>query len=103
MTCLALVRDFLVFGSASGVITTVYLPELALVSEFRHDGGPITAVFPNQMGTRVAFLSDQDGFIYSPVDDTITPVPKMPPQVTPPASPRHPSPTPAPAAANNPH
>ena len=58
----------------------VYLPELAVVSEFRHDA-PIAALFPNALGTRVAFLdATGGGYLLSPVDDTKLPIPKLPPR-----------------------
>ena len=80
VTCLALTKDFLLYGTQSGVIAMVYLPDLTLVSEYRHDA-PIAALFPNTLGTRVAFLdATQSGHLLSPVDDTILPIPKLPAQ-----------------------
>ena len=80
VTCLAMTRDFLIYGTGRGIITMVYLPELATVCDFRHEL-PIISVFPNQLGTRIAFIDEQgQGFLLSPVDDRLIPVPKLPNQ-----------------------
>ena len=63
VTCLAMTRDFLIYGTGRGIITMVYLPELATVCDFRHEL-PIISVFPNQLGTRIAFIDEQgQGFL----------------------------------------
>lgn len=43
VTCLALTKDFLLYGTQRGKIVMVYLAELATISEFRHDA-PIVRI-----------------------------------------------------------
>ena len=67
-------------GTQRGTITIVYLPELQTVHEFTYDA-PIGTLFPNQLGTRVAFLdANGSGQLLSPVDDSCVAVPKLPHQ-----------------------
>ena len=70
VTCLSLTRDFLIFGTSRGTITMIYLPELAVVCDFSHDGGAIASIFPNNLGTRVAYLdASGGGYLLSPVSE----------------------------------
>ena len=78
VSCLALTAEFLIYGTRRGTVTYVYLPELAQVSEFRHDS-PVTACFPNASGTRVAFVDAAGlGHLLSPIDESVLPIPQLP-------------------------
>ena len=81
VTCLAMTKEFLIYGTQRGVITVVYLPEMSVVAEFRHEGA-IVDVFPNALGTRVAFVdASRSAFLLSPVDDSVLPLPRLPPNL----------------------
>ena len=60
ITSVAMTRDFLVYGTASGNIVYYYLPGKTAVSEYRHEVEGvecgIVKVYPNQLGTRCAFI-----------------------------------------------
>ena len=81
VTCLAMTKEFLIYGTQRGVITVVYLPEMSVVAEFRHEGA-IVDVFPNALGTRIAFVdASRSAFLLSPVDDSVLPLPRLPPNL----------------------
>jgi len=81
VTCLALTKDFLLYGTQRGKIVMVHLTELATVSEFRHDA-PITKLCPNELGTRIVFIDGTTcGHVFSPVGNQSVPLPKLPKDV----------------------
>ena len=58
------------FIRLAGTIHHYSLHDNVQVSEFRHEGSGVIAIFPNRQGTQVLFLDDQHrGFLYTPVDD----------------------------------
>jgi WD repeat-containing protein 19 len=79
ITCLALTKDFLIFGTAEGNLFYFYLDSWSMVNEFRHEGGVGTRkLFPNSSGTRCIFIdNNNDGFLYSPVNDHLLKVPNF--------------------------
>ena len=77
ITCCQLTPDFLVYGSAEGAICFFFLEEWRMVSEFKHDTS-VRYLAPDPSGTRLAFIDDKgDGYVYSPVDDSLVEIPSM--------------------------
>merc|ERR1719191_2449046 len=46
ITCMAMSKDFLVYGTARGTIVYVSIADFAQISEYRHEAG-IVKIFPN--------------------------------------------------------
>ena len=72
--CLAMTSEFLIFGTANGVIEFFSLSDWRILTgcEKRHDFG-IQKLFPRQGGTRVIYQdTNGNGFLYNPVDSSIT-------------------------------
>ncbi|PRP88379.1 WD repeat-containing protein 19-like [Planoprotostelium fungivorum] len=84
ITCFALTKEFLIYGTNNGHIYYFYMQEWSNVSEFRHSGGvPIKKLYANGNGTRVIFLdSAGEGFLFSPVQDLVIRIPEWSPNVT---------------------
>lgn len=79
VTCMCMSRDFLVYGTARGTISYIFLQEFALINEYRHECG-IAKLFPNDSATRLVFVDDTAaGFLYNPVVDLARPIPRFPP------------------------
>ena len=77
VTCMALTKEFLIYGTRRGTLTYFYLPDFVPISEFRHDRG-VAKLFPNELGTRLVFIDDTAaGFVYNPVNEQVHPVPEM--------------------------
>ena len=79
-TCLSLTTNFLIFGTDAGTVEFFFLTEWAMLSgtELRHSSG-IKSIFPNEQGTRVVVIDDNDeGFMYNPVTSDFTPIPDFP-------------------------
>ena len=82
ITSVAMTRDFLVYGTASGNIVYYYLPGRTAVSEYRHEVEGlecgIVKVYPNQLGTRCAFIGfDGVAMVYNPVSNQSYPMPEV--------------------------
>lgn len=85
VNCVSLTKELLIYGTHSGSIVYVYLPELVIVSDVRHQH-PIASIFPNELGTRLVYFDApvsapvaSSSYFYSPIDDSTIPVSKLPP------------------------
>ena len=88
--CVALTADFLLYGTRQGSLHQFYLADMGYVNEYRPSadnvksrnssgGGGITAIFPNDSGTRCIYLDEQqNGWLYSPINDERLALPKLP-------------------------
>ncbi|KAL1529596.1 hypothetical protein AB1Y20_000539 [Prymnesium parvum] len=79
ITCLVLTKEFLIYGTQRGTITYFFLPDFVEISEYKHEAA-ITKLFPNELGTRVAFIDKTwKAFLYNPVNDYLIPIPSISP------------------------
>lgn len=78
VTCMAMSKDFLVYGTSRGTITYIYLPDCVPINEYRHEVG-VARLFANEVATRLVFV-DASGaaFIFNPVVDQPIPIPRFP-------------------------
>jgi len=82
ITCAAMTKDFLLYGTSRGLLVYYYLADYAQVSEFRHETG-ITKIFPNELATRVVVIDDSGaGWLYHPATDKLLPIPKFSPMTS---------------------
>lgn len=81
VTCIAMAPEILVYGADDGRIEFFHLPGMTPLSGADHQHKrPITAVYPNNTGTRVIFRDDpNEVFMYNPVDSRVLPIPSPPP------------------------
>ncbi|CAM6122003.1 unnamed protein product [Calypogeia fissa] len=80
ITCLELTSDFLIFGTEEGGLVYNYLDEAAgpcLATEYSHENGGITRLWPNNSGTRLLFEDDHHLiYLHNPVSDQTVCVPQ---------------------------
>jgi len=70
VTSMALTADFLIYATNKGSVHHFFLKDWAQVVEHRHEGGAITALYSNPLGTRIVFTdASSRAFMFSPVDD----------------------------------
>jgi WD repeat-containing protein 19 len=78
VSCMAMSKDFLIYGTARGTITYIFLPDRVPISEYRHETG-IARLFANEVATRLVFLdAAASAFVYNPVLDQPLPIPRFP-------------------------
>lgn len=76
--CMAMSKDFLIYGTARGTITYIFLPDQVPISEHRHETG-IARLFANEVATRLVFVDDAAlAFVFNPVLDQPLPIPRFP-------------------------
>ncbi|XP_060772640.1 WD repeat-containing protein 19 isoform X2 [Neoarius graeffei] len=78
----ALSTEFLFYGTDTGLIQCFYIEDWQSVNEYRHQVA-VRKVFPDPNGTRLVFIDDEsDGFLYSPVDDSLFEIPDFSSTIT---------------------
>mmetsp|Transcript_838 Transcript_838/g.2234 ORF Transcript_838/g.2234 Transcript_838/m.2234 type:complete len:1438 (-) Transcript_838:93-4406(-) len=84
VTCMALLEQFVIFGTESGSIHFFFLPDWTMISgaELRNDQA-VSMLAPNHRGTRVIFVNDShEGHLYNPVTGEVNEIPEFPPHPT---------------------
>ncbi|KAK9508924.1 hypothetical protein O3M35_006365 [Rhynocoris fuscipes] len=78
ITCHALTTDFLVYASDLGDVRLFSLEDWTNLTEYKHTVS-IKQIFPDAAATRIVVIDDKtDGYLYSPVQNTMLLIPEFP-------------------------
>uniref|UniRef100_S4RCS6 WD repeat-containing protein 19 n=1 Tax=Petromyzon marinus TaxID=7757 RepID=S4RCS6_PETMA len=81
ITCHALTADFLIYATDAGGIFYFFLEDWQFVNEYKHMVG-IRKLFPDTSGTQLVIIDDKgDGYVYSPVNDSLFEIPNLSPTI----------------------